>query len=431
MPGRGRPLRATRSSSQPSSRTSSPDHRASLIVVQGSDSQVQDAVRAVESEVTIMEEMVQRMTELIAQNREELLRRMEEMARTSEDRLQRLEDHLQGRTAPTEAVVSRSNGSQVPSAVQPEEPPADAPLPHNRQGASPPATRSSSPIHHVATREDLQEWQRQLEERERRLQRQERALQNQQLPGYRREEEAQPGLSYVRVRLDRLFPSQPKIVNSRTPKRNQEVESYIRAIENLVRPTDDAYIRAARASCRGRAETIINSESFDGIQDWDTFKRQLRRKFRGTYSASDFFKVLYDHGMTERQAPMDFFLEVEASVFQGYRDHRGAVGEPSELIRRSSLLAYHPLRDLLVLKDDCSPIQLAETAQKLWNSSMASGTAVPTLATSLRTTSKRTTTSFDVALQTGHLVLETVMTCSCCHLTVTCSVSFLASNITA
>ncbi|ROT75476.1 Gag-Pol polyprotein [Penaeus vannamei] len=73
--------------------------------------------------------------------------------------------------------------------------------------------------------------------------------------------------------------------------------------------------------------------------------------------------------MTERQAPMDFFLEVEASVFQGYRDHRGAVGEPSELIRRVFLAGLpSTLRDLLVLKDDCSPIQLAETAQKLWNS---------------------------------------------------------------
>ncbi|ROT78931.1 hypothetical protein C7M84_002327 [Penaeus vannamei] len=358
----------------------------------------------------MMEEMLQRMTDLVAQNRE-LLRRMEEIARTSEDRLQRLEDQLQERTAPAEAVVSRSNGSQVPSAVQPEEPPADAPLPCTREATSPRTARPSSPIHHVATREDLQEWQRQLEERERRLQRQERALQNQQLPGYRRRKKHSLGFLTC-VRLDRLFPSQPQDCHSVRPryrdepaedtstpaalvtrlrefmpylvsrdsiphfkgetsaceplKRNQEVESYIRAIENLVRPTsNDAYIRAARASCRGRAETIINSESFDGIQDWDTFKRQLRRKFRGTYTASDFFKVLYDHAMTERQAPMDFFLEVEASVFQGYRDHRGAVGEPS--IDQASLpcwLAFH-LRDLLVLKDDCSPIQLAETARSL------------------------------------------------------------------
>ncbi|ROT78753.1 hypothetical protein C7M84_002532 [Penaeus vannamei] len=415
MPGRGRPLRATRSSSQPSSRTSSPDHRESLIVVQGSDTQVQDAIQAVEGEVTIMEEMVQRMTELIAQNREEMLCRMEEMARTSEDRLQRLEDHLQ-RTAPTEAVVSHSNGSQVPSAVQPEEPPADAPLPRTRQDTSPPAARSANPIHQVSTREDLQEWQRQMEERERRLQRQERALQNQQLPGYRREEAAQPGSSYLHDTRQTFPEPAPRMTTPLRPRyceepaenhlqhqhpalayrefmpylvsrdliphfkgetsayeplnRNQEVESYIRAIENLVRPTsDDAYIRVARTSCRGRAETIINSESFDGIRDWDTFKRQLRRKFRGTYTASDFFKVLYDHGMTEKQAPIDFFLEVEASVFQGYRDHRGAVGEPSELIRRVFLAGLpSTLLDLLVLKDDCSPIQLAETAQKLWNS---------------------------------------------------------------
>ncbi|ROT84306.1 hypothetical protein C7M84_022510 [Penaeus vannamei] len=418
MPGRGRSLRVTRSSSQPSSRTSSPDSRTALpvIVVQGSNTEVQDAVRAVEGEVTMMEEMLQRITDLVAQNREELLRRMEEIARTSEDRLQRLEDQLQERTAPAEAVVSRSNGSQVPSAVQPEEPPADAPLPCTREATSPRTARPSSPIHHVATREDLQEWQRQLEERERRLQRQERALQNQQLPGYRREEEAQPGSSYMREARQTFPEPAPRLSTPVRPryrdepaeghlrhqlpslvsrdvipylvsrdsiphfkgetsaceplKRNQEVESYIRAIENLVRPTsNDAYIRAARASCRGRAETIINSESFDGIQDWDTFKWQLRRKFRGTYTASDFFKVLYDHAMTERQAPMDFFLEVEASVFQGYRDHRGAVGEPSELIRRVFLAGLpSTLRDLLVLKDDCSPIQLAETAQKLWNS---------------------------------------------------------------
>ncbi|ROT67616.1 hypothetical protein C7M84_014292 [Penaeus vannamei] len=74
--------------------------------------------------------------------------------------------------------------------------------------------------------------------------------------------------------------------------------------------------------------------------------------------------------MTERQAPMDFFLEVEASVFQGYRDHRGAVGEPSELIRRVFLAGLpSTLRDLLVLKDDCSPIQLAKPPEA-WNSGM-------------------------------------------------------------
>lgn len=37
------------------------------------------------------------------------------------------------------------------------------------------------------------------------------------------------------------------------------------------------------------------------------------RKFRGADTASNFFKVLYDHGMTDRQVQVDFFLEVEAS----------------------------------------------------------------------------------------------------------------------
>ncbi|ROT78569.1 hypothetical protein C7M84_002716 [Penaeus vannamei] len=445
MPGRGRSLRTTRSSSQPSSRTSSPDSRTTLpvIVVQGSNTEVQDAVRAVEGEVMMMEEMVQRMTELIAQNREEMLRRMEEMARTSEDRLQRLEDHLQGRTAPTEAVVSAVM-EPGPSAVQPEEPPADASFPCTRQAGSQRMAKPSSPIHQAATREDLQEWQRQLEERERRLQRQERALQNQQLPGYRRMEAAQ-GTARSRQRTTFNISSlhwlagsschtlcpETRYLSSKACeplKRNQEVESYIRAIENLVRPTsDDAYIRAARASCRGRAETIINSESFDGIRDWDTFKRQLRRKFRGTYTASDFFKLLYDHGMTERQAPMDFFLEVEASVFQGYRDHRGAVGEPSELIRRVFLAGLpSTLRDLLVLKDDCSPIQLAETAQKLWNSRYG----IRHSGSNTRHQSPNELQEDDYQLGTpDRPPLETVTTV-CYHFT--CSVaSFLTTNITA
>ncbi|XP_042893714.1 uncharacterized protein LOC122267671 [Penaeus japonicus] len=153
-------------------------------------------------------------------------------------------------------------------------------------------------------------------------------------------------------------------------KRNQEIESWIRSIENLVRPpTGDAFIRAARANCRGRAETMINSETFDHITDWALFKRELRRKFRGTYTAADFYKVLYDHTMTETQAPMDFYLQIEASVYQGFRDHREAIGDPSELIRRVFLSGIPGwLRDFLALKDDCTSQQLAETAQRVWNS---------------------------------------------------------------
>lgn len=42
-------------------------------------------------------------------------------------------------------------------------------------------------------------------------------------------------------------------------KNNQDVESWIRAIENIVRPSiNDSLIRSARANCRGRAEAIMN-----------------------------------------------------------------------------------------------------------------------------------------------------------------------------
>ncbi|ROT64109.1 hypothetical protein C7M84_017964 [Penaeus vannamei] len=151
-------------------------------------------------------------------------------------------------------------------------------------------------------------------------------------------------------------------------KRNQDV--WIRSIENLVKPpTDEAYIQAARANCRGPAELIINSPLFDFIRDWETFKASLRTKFRGTYTSADFYKVLYENRMSSVQAPMDFYLQLEGHVYQGYRDHREAIGDPSELVRRVFLSGIPSwLRDFLAVKDDCSPMQLAETAQRIWNS---------------------------------------------------------------
>ncbi|ROT64090.1 putative retrovirus-related Pol polyprotein from transposon gypsy [Penaeus vannamei] len=153
-------------------------------------------------------------------------------------------------------------------------------------------------------------------------------------------------------------------------KRNQDVEAWIRSIENLVKPpTDEAYIQAARANCRGPAELIINSPLFDFIRDWETFKASLRTKFRGTYTSADFYKVLYENRMSSVQAPMDFYLQLEGHVYQGYRDHREAIGDPSELVRRVFLSGIPSwLRDFLAVKDDCSPMQLAETAQRIWNS---------------------------------------------------------------
>lgn len=153
-------------------------------------------------------------------------------------------------------------------------------------------------------------------------------------------------------------------------KKNQEIEGWVRSIENLVKPpTSEAFIQAARANCRGPADLIINSPLFDYMQDWDTFKTALRTKFRGTYTAADFYKVLYENKMSAGQAPMDFYQQLEGSVYQGYRDHKEAIGDPSELIRRVFLSGIPPwLRDFLALKEDCPPSRLAEAAQRVWNS---------------------------------------------------------------
>lgn len=161
-----------------------------------------------------------------------------------------------------------------------------------------------------------------------------------------------------------------EVLASQPLKKNQEVEGWIRAIENIIKPmTSEAYIQAARANCRGSAELIINSPLFDNIIDWNTFKAALRSKFRGTYTSADFFKVLYDIKMVPGQAPMDFFLQLEGSVYQGHRDHREAIGDPSQLVKwvfLSGLPAW--LRDFLALKEDGCPAQIAEGLNKIWNS---------------------------------------------------------------
>ncbi|ROT73427.1 hypothetical protein C7M84_008092 [Penaeus vannamei] len=145
------------------------------------------------------------------------------------------------------------------------------------------------------------------------------------------------------------------------PLEEKEIEGWVCSIENLVKPpTSEAFIQAARANCRGPADLIINSPLFDYMQDWDTFKTALRTKFRGTYTAADFYKVLYENKMSAGQAPMDFYQQLEGSVYQGYRDHKEAIGDPSELIRRVFLSGIPPwLRDFLALKKT-APSRLAE-----------------------------------------------------------------------
>ncbi|XP_042882480.1 uncharacterized protein LOC122259651 [Penaeus japonicus] len=152
-------------------------------------------------------------------------------------------------------------------------------------------------------------------------------------------------------------------------KRNQEVESWIRSIENLTRPpTDSAYIRAAKASCRGTADLIINGPLFDRISSWEEFKVKVRVKFRGTCSATDFFRILEGYKLKSDQAPLDFYVRLEGNVYQGFYDYPGAIGDPDELIRRVFLRGLpFWLREALVLKEDGSLSEIVDASQRIWN----------------------------------------------------------------
>jgi len=152
-------------------------------------------------------------------------------------------------------------------------------------------------------------------------------------------------------------------------RRNQEVEGWIRQIENLSRPlTEENCIRNARAHCRGPADLIINSPAFDGIMSWTEFKAKLRLKFRGTCSSSDFFRLLYEKRLMSGQAPLDFYVDLEGAVYQGVRDYPEAIGEPDELIRRVFLQGLPGwLREMCALSENGPLQQLIDTAQRVWN----------------------------------------------------------------
>jgi len=156
--------------------------------------------------------------------------------------------------------------------------------------------------------------------------------------------------------------------------RNQEVESWIRQIENIVQPPSDlAYIRAARSSCRGSAELVINSPIFDGISTWGDFKLKLREKFRGTCSSTDFFNHLSEFKLGSGQAPADLFMAIETIVYQGVRDYPDSVGLPDAMIRRVFLQALPQwLREALALQEDLPLPKLTEAAQRCWSIRMSS-----------------------------------------------------------
>jgi len=76
-------------------------------------------------------------------------------------------------------------------------------------------------------------------------------------------------------------------------QRSQELESWISSIELSTRPaTSEAYIRMARSRVSGYAWSVLNSPVFASIQDWVSFKAQLRDQFRGVATAQHFYVKL-------------------------------------------------------------------------------------------------------------------------------------------
>ncbi|ROT64101.1 hypothetical protein C7M84_017975 [Penaeus vannamei] len=337
--------RNLRSSSHPSSRDRSPAAGLSIsvdqlpIVVGGSNPEVREAVRAMEGEISVLAQILDKIEALSSE-----LSEVKAQTQQFNERLARQEEAVSRPRQPPETqlrfsenpedYVQRPTFARLPPEPRPRSSPeyADPRLPQGTPQLTAAAQRGSLDDSSTS-----------------------RAL--------------TPAVSYV-VARESVPHFKGDTSASQPLKRNQDVEAWIRSIENLVKPpTDEAYIQAARANCRGPAELIINSPLFDFIRDWETFKASLRTKFRGTYTSADFYKVLYENRMSSVQAPMDFYLQLEGHVYQGYRDHREAIGDPSELVRRVFLSGIPSwLRDFLAVKDDCSPMQLAETAQRIWNS---------------------------------------------------------------
>lgn len=186
-----------------------------------------------------------------------------------------------------------------------------------------------------------------------------------------------PQVAYV-VNRESIPLFKAEVPASQPLRRNQEIESWVRNIENLTHlKTDAAFIQAARAHCRGTADLVINSSLFDTISDWQAFKDLLREKFRGTCSSTDFFRMLYSHGMVAGQTPLDLYVQLQGAVYQGVRDYPKAIGEPDELIRRVFMQALPARVKEIVAVHESGPMpQLAAAAQQVWNAQ--NGAQLPT-----------------------------------------------------
>ncbi|ROT73939.1 hypothetical protein C7M84_007582 [Penaeus vannamei] len=186
-----------------------------------------------------------------------------------------------------------------------------------------------------------------------------------------------PPVEFV-VQRDPIPQFKAEVSSAHPLKRNQEVESWLRSVENHTRPqTDAAFIKAAKASCKGAAELIVNSPLFDSIVSWVEFKDKLRQKFRGTGTSSDFYRVLHSQKLQAGQAPMDFYLILEGMVYQGLRDYPRAIGDPDDLIRRVFLQGLPRwIREAVVVKEEAELCNLVETTQRVWSLRESEGPGV-------------------------------------------------------
>ena len=173
----------------------------------------------------------------------------------------------------------------------------------------------------------------------------------------------------VSVNKDDIPKFEAKIPASNPLQRNSEVESWLRRIElHTIPATDEYFIKKAKSRCSGSAELLINSSVFENISSWSVFKDMIRKKFRGTFSPSDFFKHLQEKRLGPSQSPHDFYIDIQGAVLQGERDYPRAVGDSSELIKRIFLQGLPVwMRELLASHENDSPDNLVEIAARIWN----------------------------------------------------------------
>ncbi|ROT63159.1 hypothetical protein C7M84_018969 [Penaeus vannamei] len=162
-------------------------------------------------------------------------------------------------------------------------------------------------------------------------------------------------------------PYRAEVPASQPLRRNQELEIWLRHIEQA-HPygTDEALIRAARGSCRGTADIVINPPVIDGIGTWDEFKETLRQRLQGTCSSMEYLRHLGSYVLGDT-SPRDFYLAIETVVYQGMRDYP-ELG-PAEPLMRRTFLQGLPLwlREKLVLIEDQPLYRVVEAAQKAWH----------------------------------------------------------------